>query len=303
MADRSPGPGLERRPRAHPSRGDRRVRRRRRRARAERRLAPRRDRKGEVASDLPGAVGLAAKDIEAGFLDHLDHPAILAGDRQGPDQPDGGQVAGDEDLLQIKTVAIGFIGIPERARQQIADRVVIPLWLSLVGRDQIAREQVAHAIGIARIERLRPVVEGSVDVIARPRRRWRAQRHGEDGRDPKAATLFGYHLHTTVTRRGPAQSAVAATRALRGSVTRTKRSIKTAASPNGSQQNRKTTVTARPTASGSVASPRPAMLATTPAMAAPKAVPIERTEVSAAAVLRCSPGAALSIARATRWTL
>jgi len=35
----------------------------------------------------------------------------------------------------------------------------------------------------------------------------------------------------------------------------------------------------------------------------PKAVPSERTEVNAEAVLRCSPEAALPIARATKCTL
>ena len=45
------------------------------------------------------------------------------------------------------------------------------------------------------------------------------------------------------------------------------------------------------------------MFATTPAIAAPNAVPIERTEVKADAVLRCSSEVTLSIARATRCTL
>jgi hypothetical protein len=40
-----------------------------------------------------------------------------------------------------------------------------------------------------------------------------------------------------------------------------------------------------------------------PGIAAPNAVPIERTEVKADAVLRCSSEATLSIARATRCTL
>jgi hypothetical protein len=48
---------------------------------------------------------------------------------------------------------------------------------------------------------------------------------------------------------------------------------------------------------------RPATFATTPAIAAPNAVPIERTEAKAEAVLRCSSEATLSIARATRCTL
>jgi hypothetical protein len=52
--------------------------------------------------------------------------------------------------------------------------------------------------------------------------------------------------------------------------------------------NRAGEVTAWPTGPGSVASPSPAMFATTPAIAAPNAVPIERTEVKADAVLRYS---------------
>ena len=57
-----------------------------------------------------------------------------------------------------------------------------------------------------------------------------------------------------------------------------------AASPNGMQQNMYTAVTAWPTAAGSVAPPSPAIFATTPPIAAPNAVPIERTEVRAEAV-------------------
>src|SRR5207248_3040033 len=87
------------------------------------------------------------------------------------------------------------------------------------------------------------------------------------------------------------------------SAMRTKRNIKRAASPNGMQQNIFTAVTAWPTAPGSVASPSPAAFATTPAIAAPNAVPIERTEAKAEAVLRCSSEVTLSIARATRCTL
>ena len=64
-----------------------------------------------------------------------------------------------------------------------------------------------------------------------------------------------------------------------------------------------TAVTALPTAPGSVAPPSPAIFATTPAIAAPNAVPIERTEVRADAVLRCSAASTLSIARETRCTL
>ena len=52
------------------------------------------------------------------------------------------------------------------------------------------------------------------------------------------------------------------------------------------QQNIYTAVTAWPTGPGSVAPPSPAMFATTPAIAAPNAVPIERTEVKADVVLR-----------------
>ena len=69
------------------------------------------------------------------------------------------------------------------------------------------------------------------------------------------------------------------------------------------QQNIYTAVMALPTAPGSVASPSPATFATTPAIAAPNAVPIERTEAKAEAVLRCSTEATLSIARATTCTL
>src|SRR5580704_13423859 len=87
------------------------------------------------------------------------------------------------------------------------------------------------------------------------------------------------------------------------SVMRIKRNISTAASPNGTQQNIYTAVTALPTAPGSVASPSPATFATTPAIAAPNAVPIERTEANAEAVLRYSWEVTLSIARATRCTL
>jgi hypothetical protein len=53
------------------------------------------------------------------------------------------------------------------------------------------------------------------------------------------------------------------------SVIRTKRNIRSAASADGMQQNMYTAATALPTAPGSVASPSPAMFATTPAIAAP----------------------------------
>src|ERR1700730_15689808 len=67
MADGTSGPGLERRPGAHPSRGDRRLQRRCRRAGEERGpLGARRDRKGQVASDSPRAVGLALENVDAG---------------------------------------------------------------------------------------------------------------------------------------------------------------------------------------------------------------------------------------------
>ena len=66
------------------------------------------------------------------------------------------------------------------------------------------------------------------------------------------------------------------------------RNIKSAASPNGMQHNIYTAVMALPTAPGSAALPSASTFATTPAIAAPNAVPIECTEDEAEAVLRCS---------------
>jgi len=62
------------------------------------------------------------------------------------------------------------------------------------------------------------------------------------------------------------------------------------------QQNIYTVATALPTAFGSVAPPSPAIFATTPAITAPNAVPIERTEAKGKAVPWCSSEVTPSVA-------
>jgi len=115
--------------------------------------------------DLPAAVRLTSEDVDAVFVDRLQNLARGISDRQRPEQSDGGQIALNDDLLDVGfVVAEGLRGIAELVTHLVAERISIAIGRTRVGKHYIVGEQPAHGIEIACVEIPRPLKQRRLDV-------------------------------------------------------------------------------------------------------------------------------------------
>jgi hypothetical protein len=114
--------------------------------------------------DLPASVRLTSEDVDAVFVDRLQYLARGIPDRQRPEQPDSGQIAVNDDLLDIGfVVAEGLRGIAELVTHLIAERISIAIRGTGIGKHYIVGEQPAHGIQVACIEIPRPLKQRRLD--------------------------------------------------------------------------------------------------------------------------------------------
>lgn len=130
--------------------------------------------------DLPASVRLTSEDVDAVFVDRLQYLARGIPDRQRPEQPDSGQIAVNDDLLDIGfVVAEGLRGIAELVTHLIAERISIAIRGTRIGKHYIVGEQPAHGIQVACIEIPRPLKQRRLD--GRPVRIPATGKHTDSG--------------------------------------------------------------------------------------------------------------------------
>jgi hypothetical protein len=117
--------------------------------------------------DLPASVRLTSEDVDAVFVDRLQYLARGIPDRRRPDQTDSGQIAVNDDLLDIGfVVAEGLRGIAELVTHLVAERISIAIRGTGISKHYIVGEQLAHGIEVAYVEIPRPLQQRRLDVRA-----------------------------------------------------------------------------------------------------------------------------------------
>ena len=115
--------------------------------------------------DPPASIRLTSEDVDAVFVDRLQYLARGIPGRLRPDQPDSGQIAVNDDLLDIWfVVAEGLRGIAELVTHLVAERISIAIRGTGIGEHYIVGEQPAYGIEVARVEIPRPLKQRRLDI-------------------------------------------------------------------------------------------------------------------------------------------
>src|SRR5215469_1459652 len=87
---------------------------------------------GDVTDDLPVPAGLAPKHVQPRFLGDDRVSLAFTANTQCPDEAHDRDVAGDNDLFDLRGIVVVLGRVAQRSMQQIADLAIAPLRLSAI---------------------------------------------------------------------------------------------------------------------------------------------------------------------------